>query len=76
MVESTLTRTEVRHALREDPILVWFRDAIIEKFEHRKNLIGAQNTERLWQIKGHSEILQYLENPDLIIGLLDEEDDI
>lgn len=75
MVKTTITKTEVRHALREDPVLVWYRDAILEHFDCRKNLNGASTAERLWQLKGHSEVLRYLEDVDILLELLDIEDD-
>ena len=74
-MKTTLTRAELRHILTNDHAMIWFRESLIEHFDHRKQLVGASSTERLWQIKGHSEILRYLEDVDLLLDLYDIEEE-
>ena len=73
-MKTTLTRAELRHVLTNDHAMIWFRESLIEHFDHRKNLTGASSAERLWQIKGHSEILRYLEDVDFLLDLYDVEE--
>ena len=75
-MRTTLTKAEARQVLREDPVVRWFLDTLILKFESEKNLRGADSAERLWQLKGQAHILQYLRDPEVLVdemGLPEEE---
>ena len=74
-MRTTLTKTELRQFFREDPCFLWFQAIIQDQFDHRKNLIGAPNSDRLWQIKGHGEVLRYIDDPTILLDLLELEDE-
>ncbi len=75
MLRTTLTKAELRQFFREDPCFLWFKAIIQDQFDHRKNLIGASNAERLWQIKGHGEVLRLIDDPEILLDLIDLEDE-
>ena len=73
-MRTTLTKNELRQFFREDPCFLWFKAIIQDQFDHRKNLIGASSLDRLWQIKGHAEVLRLID-PEILIDLMDLEDE-
>ena len=75
MIKTSTTRSEIRQVLTQDKAVLWFRESLIEHFDHRKNLTGASSAERLWQIKGHADVLRYLEDVDLLLALYDIEEE-
>ena len=72
-MRSTITKSEIRQTFREDPVFLWFRQILLERFDTAKLLRGAPTSDRLWAIKGISEVLNFVENPELMIELLDED---
>ena len=74
-MRTSLTKTELRQFFREDPCFLWFKAIIQDQFDHRKNLIGASSLDRLWQIKGHGEVLRIIDDPEILIDLIDMEDE-
>ncbi len=74
-MRTTLTKTELRQFFREDPCFLWFKAVLQDQFDHRKTLIGASNSDRLWQIKGHGEVLRLIDDPEILIDLIDMDDE-
>ncbi len=74
-MRTTLTKSELRQFFREDPCFLWFKAIIQDQFDHRKNLIGAPDSDRLWQIKGHGEVLRLIDDPEILLDLIDLEDE-
>jgi hypothetical protein len=70
-----LTKKEIRHAYNNDEVFLWLRDTINERFPLEANLIGASNSERLWQIRGHAEILKFFNDIDRLLDFVDIKED-
>lgn len=70
-----LTKKEIRHSYNNDPVLLWLKETINEHFSYEKNLVGAPDSERLWQIKGHAEILKFFNDIDRLLEFVDLDDE-
>ena len=72
---STLTKSEIRQCFNDHEVFLWFRETMNKQFNHEANLIGAPNAERLWQIKGHAEVLKFMNDIDRLLEFIDLEDE-
>jgi len=70
-----VTRAEARQVLTEDPVVLWFREALMEQFDPTKRILGAGTSEQLWQAKGIAEVLLYIKDVDRVLDLLDINED-
>ena len=70
-MRSIITKPELRQFFRENEHFLWFQEILQEQFNERKLLIGAPDAERLWQVKGISQVLRFIEDPESLLDLLD-----
>lgn len=74
-MRTILTKSEIRQTLTADPVVAWWIQTIKDRFDHQKNLIGAPNAERLWQLKGHAEVIRFISDIDGLLEMIDLEEE-
>jgi hypothetical protein len=69
-----LTKKEIRHAFNNDPVLVWFKETLNERFSYEAELLGATSAERLFEIRGQAKILRFFNDIDTLLEYVDMEE--
>jgi hypothetical protein len=74
-MKSSITKAEARQVLTQDPVVIWYRNAIKKRFDVLQALNGAGSDERLWEVKGIAQVMRFIDDPTLLLEDLDAEEE-
>ena len=74
-MESEVTKAEARQVLTQDPVVLWYRQAIQKRFNVLNALNGASSDERLWEVKGIAQVMRFIDDPTILLDDLDQDEE-